>query len=319
MIKKKNNKRFFPKKNKKPKNNTDNTDTNNTDTTNTNTNNAKKNKYTKNNKKNKNNNTNKNKNTNKKRKIDLFVPYVQKFSPEDSLFEEEKFNEDIEKFIEKKINIRSGNLIQTHEVKFIEWNPSAINMMAVNSTEELLAVARSDSSIEIRNIEDTKLYKFIPAIQDKSVGRVQAMTWINTQINGKSKELLLTAGLNGFVTSWDISTLKEIQNCNSFGGPIWCMKPNSDGSLISLGCEDGTVRIFEMIEGELIYKSFLKSNNIGGKKKIIYQPFFWENQFYLILPYLFNQYSRQKKYHQKNHHKKISPQKKYPNEFFFFF
>lgn len=220
---------------------------------------------------------------NKKRKINLIVPYVQNFSPSDSIFKLDSFNTQIDDFIQKKMKSKSNNLMQTHVVKFIEWNPSAIYAMCINQSEDLLAIGRDDSSIEIRSVEGNRFYKRIPGQKDVNK-RITSMIWVKTSINGKSKEILLSAGLNGFISSWDITTMKEIQYIDSFGGSIWSMKQNSDGSRIALACNDGTLRIYEMVEGELIYKSSLKSNNLGGKKKK-----FFQNQFKFILifdPYI---------------------------------
>jgi len=41
---------------------------------------------------------------------------------------------------------------------------------------------------------------------------------------------------------------------DSYGGPVWCMAANNAGTLLAIGCEDGCVRLFDLTDGDLLYK-----------------------------------------------------------------
>ena len=93
-----------------------------------------------------------NTNSNKKRKIDLILPLGKIISPKENIFDKKQFDKDVDQFINKKLKKKSRNLLQTHMVRFLQWNSSSINSMCVNPSENLVAIGRADSSIEIRNI-----------------------------------------------------------------------------------------------------------------------------------------------------------------------
>jgi hypothetical protein len=40
---------------------------------------------------------------------------------------------------------------------------------------------------------------------------------------------------------------------DSFGGPVWCLAANRDGDVLAAGCEDGCVRLFDIMDGGLSF------------------------------------------------------------------
>jgi U3 small nucleolar RNA-associated protein 4 len=63
---------------------------------------------------------------------------------------------------------------------------------------------------------------------------------------------LISAGLDGYITEYDLTTCAPSSRVESGGGAIWCMaaSPAKGGHEIAVGCEDGCVRIFSTVGGD---------------------------------------------------------------------
>lgn len=136
-----------------------------------------------------------------------------------------------------------------HRVRFVDYVPQAIHCLAVEDTNEpsKLALSRSDGSVEIWNIKDDWFQEtVIPGGNGLSV---EALGWC--------KGRLFTAGLKADITEWDLTNLFPRTTVDSFGGAVWCLSVNHERSHLAVGCEDGTVRLFQITNDGLTYrKSF---------------------------------------------------------------
>uniref|UniRef100_A0A672YHB3 Uncharacterized protein n=1 Tax=Sphaeramia orbicularis TaxID=375764 RepID=A0A672YHB3_9TELE len=127
---------------------------------------------------------------------------------------------------------------KVHRVRFFDYMPSAIRAMAFNSRSERLALARADGAVEVFNFSDNYYQEKVVPGQD---GRaVEALCWVGQR--------LFSAGLNGEITEYDLENLRPKYTMDAYGGPIWTISSNTQGTLLAVGCEDGTVKIFEMLE-----------------------------------------------------------------------
>ncbi|XP_056138173.1 U3 small nucleolar RNA-associated protein 4 homolog [Lampris incognitus] len=133
---------------------------------------------------------------------------------------------------------------KVHRVRFFEYMPSAIRTIAFNSCMERLALARSDGSVEIFNFADNYFQEKVVPGQD---GRaIEALCWVGKRLFG--------AGLNGDITEYDLENLRPKYTIEAYGGPIWTMSSNSQGTLLAIGCEDGTVKLFEIMEDTIQFQ-----------------------------------------------------------------
>lgn len=127
---------------------------------------------------------------------------------------------------------------RVHRVRFFDYMPSAIRAMAFNSHTERLALARADGAVEIFNFADSYFQEKVIPGQD---GRaIEALCWVGGR--------LFSAGLNGEITEYDLENLRPKYTMDAYGGPIWTISSNSQGTHLAVGCEDGTVKIFEVLE-----------------------------------------------------------------------
>ncbi|KAJ4937558.1 hypothetical protein JOQ06_002193 [Pogonophryne albipinna] len=133
---------------------------------------------------------------------------------------------------------------KVHRVRFFDYMPTAIRAMAFNPRTERLAVARADGALEIFNFADNYFQEKVIPGQD---GRAaEALCWLGQR--------LFSAGLNGEITEYDLENLRPRYTVEAYGGPIWSISSNSQGSLLAVGCEDGTVKIFEILEERIQFQ-----------------------------------------------------------------
>uniref|UniRef100_A0A667ZTI4 UTP4 small subunit processome component n=1 Tax=Myripristis murdjan TaxID=586833 RepID=A0A667ZTI4_9TELE len=127
---------------------------------------------------------------------------------------------------------------KVHRVRFFDYMPSAIRAMAFNSRTERLALSRADGALEVFNFADSYFQEKVIPGQD---GRaVEALCWVRGR--------LFSAGLNGEITEYDLENLRPKYTMEAYGGPVWTICSNSQGTHLAIGCEDGTVKIFEVLE-----------------------------------------------------------------------
>lgn len=136
-----------------------------------------------------------------------------------------------------------------HRVKFIQYQPKAINSVAFDTCSLVprCALAREDGTIEIRKPSSNWcVERIIPGQEDRTV---EHLGWCNKR--------LFSGGLNGEIIEWDLEKLQPKYNEDSNGGPVWCFRFNHLKTLLAVGCEDGSIRMFEVMHDSILYKNSL--------------------------------------------------------------
>ncbi|XP_069113108.1 U3 small nucleolar RNA-associated protein 4 homolog [Argopecten irradians] len=124
---------------------------------------------------------------------------------------------------------------RVHHIRFFEYQPKAIHCIAYNKETEKLAVSRSDGTLELWSSRDHWFQeKVIPGVEGKSI---EALCW--------QGERLFTAGLDGYITEFDLLRLQPKAIATSNAGPIWCLTSDPTGKFLAAGTEDGCVVIFD--------------------------------------------------------------------------
>ncbi|CAL8357813.1 unnamed protein product [Lota lota] len=133
---------------------------------------------------------------------------------------------------------------KVHRVRFFDYMPSAISAMAFNVHTERLAVARADGTVEIFNFADNCFQEKV--IPGKDGRTVEALCWAGRR--------LFSTGLNGEIVEYDLENLKSKYTVEAYGGPVWTISSNSQGTQLAVGCEDGTVKIFDLLEDTIQFQ-----------------------------------------------------------------
>uniref|UniRef100_A0AAR2JMJ5 Anaphase-promoting complex subunit 4 WD40 domain-containing protein n=1 Tax=Pygocentrus nattereri TaxID=42514 RepID=A0AAR2JMJ5_PYGNA len=131
-----------------------------------------------------------------------------------------------------------------HRVRFFDYMPSAIRALAFQPQRERIAVARTDGTVEIFNRADCFFQeKVIPGRQQAAT---EALAWVGDR--------LFSAGLNGEIIEYDLDNNKTKYTIDAYGGPIWSITSNKQGTHLAVGCEDGTVKLFEVHEDRIQFE-----------------------------------------------------------------
>uniref|UniRef100_UPI00398EFCA3 U3 small nucleolar RNA-associated protein 4 homolog n=1 Tax=Pristiophorus japonicus TaxID=55135 RepID=UPI00398EFCA3 len=133
---------------------------------------------------------------------------------------------------------------QVHRVRFFAFVPAAIRCLAYSGRGRL-ALARCNGSVEIFNpASNFNQEKVIPG-DDKRL--IEAISWVG-------QDRLLSVGLNGEIIEFDLQRLCPKYRLDAFGGPLWCMSCNCEETHLAVGCEDGSVKLFEIVPEKLQFE-----------------------------------------------------------------
>ncbi|XP_030060506.1 U3 small nucleolar RNA-associated protein 4 homolog [Microcaecilia unicolor] len=137
---------------------------------------------------------------------------------------------------------------QVHRVRFFHLLPSGIRCMDYSGLSDRLALARLDGSVELYNLAANCFQeKVFPGNESRST---EAICWA-------AECRLFTAGLSGDILEYDLHNLCIKYSLNGFGGPIWSMAANRSGTHLAIGCEDGSVKLFQVLPEKIQYETSL--------------------------------------------------------------
>ncbi|TRY85240.1 hypothetical protein DNTS_009277 [Danionella cerebrum] len=125
---------------------------------------------------------------------------------------------------------------KVHRVRLFDYMPSEIIAIAFNHQNERMAVARKDGSVEIYHCSDSFFQEKI--ISGREQCGTESLSWVGKR--------LFSAGLNSLITEYDLMNQRVKYTIDAYGGPIWAISANQQGTHLAVGCEDGTVKLFEV-------------------------------------------------------------------------
>ncbi|XP_072136167.1 U3 small nucleolar RNA-associated protein 4 homolog [Mobula birostris] len=134
---------------------------------------------------------------------------------------------------------------RVHRVRFFDLLPPAVRSLAYNHATQRLALARADGSLEIFNFASNFIQEKVIAGDNRRL--IEAISWIG-------QDRLLSVGLSGEIIEFDLQRLRPKYTLDAFGGPLWCMSCNSEETHLAVGCDDGTVKLFEIVPGKLQFE-----------------------------------------------------------------
>jgi len=130
-----------------------------------------------------------------------------------------------------------------HRIRFLEYHPKSINSIAYDSVGKQLALSREDGSIEI--LDRTNNWSTVLILPGQDGRSVESLLWC--------KGRLFSGGLSGELIEWNLARVSPKGSYDSYGGPIWCLSSNKVNDCVAVGCEDGSVRLFEVLTDSLMY------------------------------------------------------------------
>ncbi|XP_032140169.1 U3 small nucleolar RNA-associated protein 4 homolog isoform X2 [Sapajus apella] len=101
---------------------------------------------------------------------------------------------------------------------------------------------------------------FFPGHESRAT---EALCWAEGQ-------RLFSAGLNGEIIEYDLQALNIKYAMDAFGGPIWSMAASPSDSQLLVGCEDGSVKLFQITPDKIQFeRNFDRQKSSAVHKMIV--------------------------------------------------
>ena len=137
-----------------------------------------------------------------------------------------------------------------HRIRFVEFQPQPVNCLAFEDcSSPRLAVSRQDGNLEIWSTWPSQRWTIDFVLPSRDGRSIDSLTWCESR--------LFSAGLEGEIVEWDLVNLVEKNTVDSNGGPVWSITANHIGTHIAAGCEDGSVRLFDIQNNDLSFSQTL--------------------------------------------------------------
>ena len=135
-----------------------------------------------------------------------------------------------------------------HKINFLSYQPSDIVQLCLHNSSKLLAVARSNGSIELweSKLDTFSFINSTPTCQDRSIRSLAC-----------EGDRLFSAGLDGVITEWRFEDISELHNIR-LDIPIWCLETCVCGELLAVGMENGSIRIYDTKDSSIEPKKDLQ-------------------------------------------------------------
>ena len=122
-----------------------------------------------------------------------------------------------------------------HRCTAVDWMPSGVTALDFNESHDSLAVGRENGAVEIWSVASWHCAK---RMVSADASAAESVCWT-------PDGCVLSAGLQGAVTIWDLASERPHAIVDSYGGAVWAMAFEKARSLLAIGCEDGCVRVFD--------------------------------------------------------------------------
>ena len=113
----------------------------------------------------------------------------------------------------------------------------------------MIAISYDNNEIHILNINNYHIiYKLYIDYNVNNI--IKAIIWI-------SENRLISAGLNSVLIEWNLVTGLPLYSIDSYGGAVYKIVLNNNKTKLAAACDDGSIRIFNIEEKEIIYETML--------------------------------------------------------------
>ncbi|XP_066493111.1 U3 small nucleolar RNA-associated protein 4 homolog isoform X2 [Tiliqua scincoides] len=139
---------------------------------------------------------------------------------------------------------------EVHRARLFAYLPSGLRCLAAPRPPgpPRLAAARIDGAVEVYGLRANSFQeKVIPGHQTQAP---EALCWA-------AGSRLFGAGLSGDIVEYDLERLCVKYALDSFGGPIWSMVTDPKGTQLAIGCDDGSVKLFQILPDRIQFEKNL--------------------------------------------------------------
>ncbi|CAM6020208.1 unnamed protein product [Sphagnum balticum] len=113
-------------------------------------------------------------------------------------------------------------MLEVHRCRQIDWTPSAVVALATSFDGTLVAAARENGSIEIWSVAAGSVgWHCQLKIAGRKDAEISSLVWCESEDEDEPHGRLFSAGLDGFITEWNLRTLQPKEAVESMGGAVW--------------------------------------------------------------------------------------------------
>lgn len=142
--------------------------------------------------------------------------------------------------------------LSVHRCRFLTYTPSTITALAFSPDESRLAVGRESGDIEVWHKASSWTCEVVFPSPSSSSGGVRGLAWLSSEFGNGTR--LLSASACGRLHEWNFASLRPKLSLDSCGGGVvHCLAVSADRTRVALGCEDGSVRIFDISADSMLY------------------------------------------------------------------
>ena len=156
-------------------------------------------------------------------------------------------------------------MLELHRSRFVEWQPAAVVALAVAPGGFVVALARETGDLEIYDTADWRCTARVPGHDGAAIS---SLAWCAPFDGGLDDDggdedagvdappcRLLSAGLDGQITEWDLNTLRARGATDSHGGSVWALAAETSvkrdrPQRVAAACDDGCVRVLTLAGGD---------------------------------------------------------------------
>ena len=156
-------------------------------------------------------------------------------------------------------------MLELHRSRFVEWQPAAVVALAVAPGGFTVALARENGDLEIYDTADWRCTARVPGHDGAAIS---SLAWCAPFDGGLDDDggdedagvdappcRLLSAGLDGQITEWDLNTLRARGATDSHGGSVWALAAETSvkrdrPQRVAAACDDGCVRVLTLAGGD---------------------------------------------------------------------
>ena len=134
--------------------------------------------------------------------------------------------------------------MQVHRCRFVEWQPRGVTAcggcVEGETGDAWVAVARDSADVEVWRVQPGEWVQD-RVLKGKRDTTVEAVQWAGPR-------RLLSVGLHGQLTVWDLDALMPRHVVDVGGGGLWSCAVHPRGRFVAVGCSDGMVRVLSLVE-----------------------------------------------------------------------
>jgi WD40 repeat protein/tRNA A-37 threonylcarbamoyl transferase component Bud32 len=144
--------------------------------------------------------------------------------------------------IKTGINQTQNNQRTTYIAQVLKQHSSAVNSVAINANNTMLASGSGDKSVKIWNLQTGEVVRTLEGHSD----------WVWSVAFSPDSQILASSSRDKRIILWDIATGKKIRTLQGHTDGVPSIAISRDGKALVSGSRDNTIKIWELQTGQQV-------------------------------------------------------------------